>query len=77
VSLSNEYALPLAEKIDWSRAILTVDERLLLQLPEIVRSIPAEKILKMRQQLQFLWNAYFSSVDKVVMSVLEVDIHNP
>ncbi|CAD5118538.1 DgyrCDS7228 [Dimorphilus gyrociliatus] len=41
-------------------------------VPDIVRSIPHWKILEMRQQTQFLWSTYFSSVDKIVMTTLEI-----
>ena len=32
VSLSNGYVLPFSEKIDWNRAVLNIDERVLLQV---------------------------------------------
>lgn len=43
-----------------------------LQIPSTVRSIHQDKILAMRQQTQFLWEAYFSSVEKIVLTTLEV-----
>lgn len=44
----------------------------LLQIPTTVRSIHQDKILSLRQQTQFLWEAYFSSVEKIVLTTLEV-----
>ncbi|XP_061870433.1 exostosin-like 1 isoform X3 [Colius striatus] len=55
VLLSDGWELPFAEAIDWSKAAIVGNERLLLQ-----------------QQTQFLWDAYFSSVDKIVHTTLEV-----
>ncbi len=46
-----------------------------LQIPTTVRSIHQDKILSLRQQTQFLWEAYFSSVEKIVLTTLEVRIH--
>ena len=42
------------------------------QVPEILRSIPAGKVFRMRQQTQVLWERYLSSVEKIVMTTLEV-----
>lgn len=46
-----------------------------LQIPTTVRSIHQDKILSLRQQTQFLWEAYFSSVEKIVLTTLEVRVH--
>jgi len=45
-----------------------------LQIPTTVRSIHQDKILSLRQQTQFLWDAYFSSVAKIVLTTLEVSL---
>ncbi|XP_076457051.1 exostosin-1a-like [Babylonia areolata] len=72
VLLSNGWELPFSEVIDWNRVVVWGDERLLLQIPSVVRSISQPHILDMRQQTQFLWNTYFSSVEKIVATSLEV-----
>lgn len=72
VILSNGWALPFHEKLDWKQAVIFTDERLLLQIPDIVRSVSNTKILKLRQQTQFLWERYFSSIEKIIFTVFEV-----
>ncbi|KAK1171808.1 exostosin-1-like [Acipenser oxyrinchus oxyrinchus] len=72
VLLSNGWELPFSETIDWSKAAVIGDERLLLQIPSITRSVDYDKILALRQQTQFLWDAYFSSVEKIVLTTLEI-----
>ncbi|XP_018598070.1 exostosin-1 [Scleropages formosus] len=72
VLLSNGWELPFSEVIDWSKAAIIGDERLLLQVPSITRSVDNDKILALRQQTQFLWDAYFSSVAKIVLTTLEI-----
>ncbi|XP_048008684.1 exostosin-1a [Megalobrama amblycephala] len=72
VMLSNGWELPFSEIIDWRTAAVIGDERLLLQIPSTVRSIHQDRILSLRQQTQFLWEAYFSSVEKIVLTTLEI-----
>lgn len=72
VMLSNGWELPFSEIIDWNTAAVIGDERLLLQIPSTVRSIHQDKILSLRQQTQFLWEAYFNSVEKIVLTTLEI-----
>lgn len=70
--LSNGWELPFSEMIDWSKALIQGDEKLLTELPSIVRSYSKEQILAMKQQTLFLWEAYFSSVEKIILTTLEV-----
>lgn len=42
------------------------------QIPDILRSVSNVQILKLRQQTQFLWERYFSSIEKIVFTVFEV-----
>ncbi|XP_076158211.1 exostosin-1b [Alosa pseudoharengus] len=72
VMLSNGWELPFSEVIDWNTAAVIGDERLLLQIPSTVRSIHQDKILSLRQQTQLLWEAYFSSLEKIVLTTLEI-----
>ncbi|KAM7373421.1 hypothetical protein PAMP_008272 [Pampus punctatissimus] len=72
VMLSNGWELPFSEIINWNTAAVIGDERLLLQIPTTVHSIHQDKILSLRQQTQFLWEAYFSSVEKIVLTTLEI-----
>uniref|UniRef100_S4RG15 N-acetylglucosaminyl-proteoglycan 4-beta-glucuronosyltransferase n=1 Tax=Petromyzon marinus TaxID=7757 RepID=S4RG15_PETMA len=69
---SNGWALPFSEVIDWNKAAVIGDERLLLQIPSTVRWLDHDRVLAMRQQTQLLWNAYFSSIDKIVHTTLEI-----
>ncbi|CAB1321091.1 unnamed protein product [Coregonus sp. 'balchen'] len=72
VMLSNGWELPFSEIINWNTAAVIGDERLLLQIPSTVRSIHQDNILALRQQTQFLWEAYFSSMEKIVLTTLEI-----
>lgn len=75
VLLSNGWELPFSELIDWRKAVIQADERLLTEIPSIVRSYSQEQILYLKQQALFLWEAYFSSVEKILLTTLEVNNH--
>nr|XP_048299103.1 exostosin-like 1 isoform X2 [Myodes glareolus] len=72
VLLSPRWELPFSEVIDWTKAAVIADERLPLQVPAALREMLPSRILSLRQQTQFLWTAYFSSVEKVVHTTLEI-----
>ncbi|KAM9369776.1 exostosin-like 1 isoform 2-T2 [Phaethornis superciliosus] len=72
VLLSDGWELPFAEAIDWGKAAVVGSEKLLLQIPSAVRCIHPERVLAFQQQTQFLWDSYFSSVDKIVHTTLEI-----
>ncbi|XP_073811631.1 exostosin glycosyltransferase 1 ttv [Musca autumnalis] len=72
VLLSNDWVLPFESKIDWKQAAVWADERLLLQVPEVVRSISDERIFALRQQTQVLWERYFGSIEKIVFTTFEI-----
>lgn len=72
VLLSNSWVLPFHPQIDWKQAAIWGDERLLLQVVDIVRSISPSKIMEMRQQTQVLWERYFSSIEKTVFTTFEI-----
>ncbi|XP_064219577.1 exostosin-like 1 isoform X2 [Aotus nancymaae] len=72
VLLSPRWELPFSEVIDWTKAAIVADERLLLQVLAALQEMSPAKVLALRQQTQFLWDAYFSSVEKVIHTTLEV-----
>ncbi|XP_028405951.1 exostosin-1a-like [Dendronephthya gigantea] len=70
--LSNGWVLPFSDNIDWKKAAVFADERLLTLIPTIIREFTHEQIFQMKQQVLFLWNAYFSSIDKIVNTVFKI-----
>ena len=43
-----------------------------MQLPFIIRAVPKDRIFEMRLQLSLLWERYFSTVQSIVDTTLEV-----
>ena len=61
-----------SEVIDWTKAVFNWDEKLLLELGEHLKDVPPDTVLRMRQQGAHLYNMYFSSVDQIIRSTLEI-----
>lgn len=74
--LSNGWILPFSEVIDWSESAIEMDERILLQVPELLRSISQAKMYQMRQQTQHAWNKYLASIEQIIHTTLEVSIES-
>ncbi|XP_019505829.1 PREDICTED: exostosin-like 1 isoform X2 [Hipposideros armiger] len=73
VLLSPRWELPFSEVIDWTKAAIVTDERLPLQvLLAALQEMPPTRVLALRQQTQFLWDTYFSSVEKIIHTTLEI-----
>nr|XP_044625987.1 exostosin-like 1 isoform X4 [Equus asinus] len=72
VLLSPRWELPFSEVIDWTKAAIVTDKRLPLQVLAALQQMPLTRVLALRQQTQFLWDAYFSSVEKVIHTTLEI-----
>ena len=75
--MSNEDFFSKINMLFWTKInlfIFQADERLLLQVPDLLYSVPPSKVFSMRQQTQILWDRYLSSVEKIVHTTFEVGI---
>lgn len=72
VVLSNDWVKPFSSVIDWSSLVIDGDERLLLNLPEILRSISWRKIAKMRSACLKIYDKYFSSIEKIILTTIKI-----
>lgn len=64
--------MPFNNVIDWKRAALFVMEDYLNSVMEVVKEVSEERIKEMRQQVRFLYDKYFSSLDKIALTTLDV-----
>lgn len=72
VVLSNGWILPFNDRIDWSQATLIADERLLTTLPDTLRNVSPLRVAQMRARALTLYDAYFSSVERIVLTTLTI-----
>ena len=59
IVMSNGWVLPFQEVIDYSRAGINWDERLLIELKDRLMNMNNERVMKMRSQAAFLYTQYF------------------
>ncbi|VDK54961.1 unnamed protein product [Cylicostephanus goldi] len=72
VVLSDDWVLPFDEVIDWSAAAVVVPEDSVLLVPDLLYTFTAEKIYQMKQRGFFIYQRYFSSVEKIAITALEI-----
>ena len=61
-----------SEVIDWERSTINWDEKLLLELGQHLEDVSPADVLRMRQEGANLYSTYFSSVDQIVKTTLEI-----
>ena len=72
VVMANSWVLPFEEVLDWSTALVAFDERARFQAPFRLREFKDDQIFDMRQQGIFLYHSYFSSLEKIILTTLEI-----
>jgi len=72
VLLADDWVLPFSEVIDWERSTISWEEKLLLELGQHLEDVSPADVLRMRQEGANLYSTYFSSVDQIVRTTLEI-----
>uniref|UniRef100_A0A1I8B2U5 Exostosin domain-containing protein n=1 Tax=Meloidogyne hapla TaxID=6305 RepID=A0A1I8B2U5_MELHA len=74
VVFSDDWVLPFEDFIDWSQLSIFGNENNILFIYDYLSNIPKERILKMRHFTQLIYQEYFSSVERIVLTSVEVFI---
>lgn len=72
VILSDGWVNPFEELINWSCATVQFEEKQLVLVPDTLRDIPRQSVTQMRGNAKFLYNKYFASMDKIIMSTIAI-----
>ena len=70
VILGNYVRLPFAELLDWRKAAIILPKPRITELHFLLRTYTDSSIAEMRRQGRFLWETYFSTLDRVVATIL-------
>lgn len=57
--------------IDWSLASITIREADLHSVITVLRSVSLQKIGELQQQIKYIYERYFKSLDLIVMTMLD------
>uniref|UniRef100_A0A7E4ZZ71 Exostosin domain-containing protein n=1 Tax=Panagrellus redivivus TaxID=6233 RepID=A0A7E4ZZ71_PANRE len=72
VILSDDWQLPFSEIINWRTAAILAHEKTVLHLENTLRRVPMDEILEMRIKTRKLYHKYFSSVERIVMTSVQI-----
>jgi glucuronyl/N-acetylglucosaminyl transferase EXT1 len=75
VILSDGWELPFSEVIDWTRAAILSHEKTVFFTTDGLSGISENRFNRMKRQTQLIYHKYFSSVERIVMSTIEVQLH--
>lgn len=72
VIASDLYVLPYSEVIDWKRVVIRIYEDDLARVMDIVNNVSEERVVDMRRSVQFIYEKYFSSMEKITITTLSI-----
>lgn len=66
------HVMPFHNVIDWNRAAIFIMESHLSKVMDVITKVSNKKIVQMRKCVKFLYNKYFSSMEKIAISTLDI-----
>uniref|UniRef100_A0A182MRP2 Exostosin-2 n=1 Tax=Anopheles culicifacies TaxID=139723 RepID=A0A182MRP2_9DIPT len=71
VVMADNYVLPFADLLDWELLAVRLHETNLHTIVPVLRAISAERIAEMQAQIRSVYQRYFATLDRIVLTVLE------
>ncbi|TGZ68421.1 hypothetical protein CRM22_004259 [Opisthorchis felineus] len=72
VIADDNFILPFSEVLDWSKIAIRVRHSELYKIVTTLTSLSSEEIAQFRRQVKFVFNRYFSTIDKIVHTTLDI-----
>lgn len=72
VIIADSLVMPFNSVLDWHRAAIFIKEENLSELMEVLKGISDEHVVEMQEQVQWLYNKYFSSMEKITLTTLDI-----
>lgn len=72
VIVADTLIMPFHNVLDWKRAAIFIMEENLADLMEVLKSVSDEHVVEMQNQIRWLYEQYFSSMEKIAMTTLDI-----
>lgn len=72
VIVADSLVMPFHQVLDWKRAALFIMEDNLPELMEVLKSVSDEHVVEMQNQVKWLYDRYFSSMEKITLTALDI-----
>lgn len=72
VIVADSIVMPFSSVIDWRRAAIFVQEDSLSDIMDILKSISDQHIIELQRQVSWLYNKYFSTIEKITATTLDI-----
>ncbi|XP_066150552.1 exostosin-2 [Euwallacea fornicatus] len=72
VIVMDGHVMPFHDVIDWKRVAIFIMESHLHTLSEVINLVSEKRINEMRKSVMFLYNKYFSSMERIAISSLDI-----
>ncbi|XP_026466226.1 exostosin-2-like [Ctenocephalides felis] len=72
VVVADGLIMPFQQVIDWKRAAIFIQEENILSVIEVLKAISDEAIIEKRDQVLWLYKKYFSSIEAMTNTVLDI-----
>ncbi|XP_063703172.1 exostosin-2 [Culicoides brevitarsis] len=71
VVMADNYVMPFSEILDWNLASIQIREGDLHSVMSVLKAVSKQKIIELQKHVKFFYDRYFSSLEKITMTVLD------
>lgn len=72
VIIADSLVMPFQSVLDWKRAAIFLPEDNLSDLMDVLKAISDQHVSEMQRQVTWLYNTYFSTIEKITMTSLDL-----
>lgn len=72
VILSDGWVKPFEEIIDWSKAVVQLDEDMILLVPDVLRDIDDLSIKTMQNNIHNIYHQHFSTLERIIFTTFSI-----
>ncbi|CAH8840467.1 unnamed protein product [Trichobilharzia szidati] len=72
VIVNDDIVLPFSEVLDWNKMAIRIPRIKFQKVPSILSTYSSREILLLRKQIMFAYERYFSSIEKIMITTLDI-----